>query len=131
MQSRTRKTALLVSLLTSALTMTSLVSPLLADEKPASPPKAEQAEKAELFSGKIEELNLEAKTLLVAKQTYLVVEATKLMDKEKEIKLADLKVGTEVHGQAKKNAAGKLEATIIKLGPKPHEGAPKAEKQKE
>lgn len=31
---------------------------------------------------------------------------------------------TEIHGQAKKNAAGKLEATIIKLGPKPHEQAP-------
>lgn len=132
MQSRTRKSTLLVSLLAAALTMTHLAAPLRADEKPVSPPKAEQAEKVELFSGKIEQLDLEAKTLLVAKQTYLLVETTKVMDKEKSIKIADLKVGTEIHGLAKKNAAGKLEATIIKVGPKPHEQAsPKVEKPKE
>lgn len=126
MQSRTRKSTVLVSMLAVAVAMTHLAAPLRADEKPATPPKDEQAEKVELFSGKIEQLNLETKTLLVAKQTYLLTETTKVMDREKSIKLADLKVGTEIHGLAKKNAAGKLEATIIKLGPKPHEQAPPA-----
>ncbi len=126
MQSRTRKSALLVSLLAAALTTTHFAAPLRADEKPVSPPKSEQAERVELFSGKIEQLNLETKTLLVAKQTYLLAETTKVLDKEKPIKIADLKIGTEIHGLAKKNAAGKLEATIIKVGPKPHEQAPPA-----
>lgn len=132
MQTKTRINPFAASLLAAAITMTPFAAPLLADEKPVSPPKDEQAEKVELFSGKIEAINLEAKTLLVAKQTYLLAETTKVMDKEKQIKLADLKVGTEIHGLAKKNAAGKFEATIIKLGPKPHEqAAPKAEKPKE
>jgi len=130
MQLRTRKSALLVSMLAATITMTHFAAPLRADEKPASPPKSDQAEAVELFSGKIEQLNLETKALLVAKQTYLLTETTKVMDKEKPIKIAELKVGTEIHGLARKNAAGKLEATIIKVGPKPHENAPKAEQPK-
>jgi hypothetical protein len=91
------------------------------DNKPAPPPAQEQPDKVELFSGKIDELNVEAKSFKVAKQTYLITEKTKLLNKDKEIKLEDLKVGTEIHGLAKKNADGKLVATIVKVGVKPHE----------
>jgi len=132
MQTNTRINSLAASLLAGAITMTALITPLMAEDKPAPAFKAEQAEKLEMFNGKVEELNLEAKTIVVAKKTYLIMDATKVVDRDKDIKLADLKVGTEVHGLAKKNAAGKLEATIIKLGPKPHEQAPpKTEKPKE
>lgn len=111
--------------LAGTLALASALTPLSADRIPAPSPTGEQSDKLELFSGKIEALDLEKKSLVIEKKTYLVVESTKLMDKEKELKLADLKVGTEVHGLAKKNAAGQLEATIIKLGPKPQDQPPK------
>lgn len=127
MKLTTRKTTVIASLFVAAITMAVLVAPLSAQDR-ALPPRGEQSEKLDLFNGKIEEIDLEKKSVVVAKKTYWVVEATKLMDKEKEIKLTDLKVGAEVHGLAKKNPAGNLEATIIKLGPKPHEAPPQADK---
>jgi hypothetical protein len=131
MQSKTRRTVLVVSMLAGALAFAGLTSRLQADDKLVSPPKADQAEKVELFSGKIEELNLEKKTLVVAKQTYQVVETTKVMDKEKPIKLADLKAGMEVHGLARKDVAGKPEITIIKLGLQPKDSSPYPKQPKE
>lgn len=127
MQLTTRRTAVIAPLLVAAITMAVLIAPLSAQDR-VLPPRGEQSEKLELFNGKIEEIDLEKKSVVVDKKTYWVVEATKLMDKEKEIKLTDLKVGTEVHGLAKKNAAGGFEATIIKVGPKPHETPPRADK---
>jgi hypothetical protein len=127
MQLTTRKTAVIASLFVAAITLTVLVAPLSAQDR-ALPPRGEQSEKLELFSGKIEKIDLEKKSVVVSEKTYWVVEATKLMDKDKEIKLTDLKVGAEVHGLAKKNAVGNFEATIIKLGPKPHEAPPQADK---
>lgn len=127
MKPTTRKTAVIAPLLVAAITLAVLVAPISAQDR-ALPPRGEQSEKLELFNGKIEKIDLEKKSLVVGEKTYWVVEATKLMDKEKEIKLTDLKVGAEVHGLAKKNAAGKFEATIIKLGPKPHEAPPQADK---
>lgn len=98
------------------------------DTKPAPAPGKEQAEKTELFSGKIEEVNLEGKWLKVAKQTYAIGEKTKLLNQDKEIKLEDLKAGTEIHGLARKAEDGKLVATIVKVGPRPHEDKSKQPK---
>jgi hypothetical protein len=95
--------------------------PLRADEKAEPPAKNEHADKAELFAGKIKELNLEARWLKVADQTYLVGEKTHIENKGKAVKLADLHVGMEVHGLAKKEQDGKLVATMVKVGPKPNE----------
>jgi len=104
------------------------VTSAVANDKPAPVPGKEQAEKVELFSGKIEELNVEAKWLKVAKLTYQIDEKTKLVNQDKDIKLADLKVGTDIHGLAKKAEDGKLVATIVKVGPRPHEDKTKPPK---
>lgn len=95
--------------------------PVTAGDQPAAVPAKDKEDKAELFSGKIEERNAEQKWLKIDKQTYYVTDKTKLLNNDKEIKFEDLVVGTEVNGLAKKNAEGKLEASIVKVGLKPNE----------
>lgn len=87
---------------------------------PASPPtllaENDKAEKGELFKGKVEAVDAEAKTLTVDGAVIAVTATTKLTKAGKEIKLTEIKVGDQIHGRARKNAEGKTEAIKIQVG---------------
>lgn len=118
----TNRPMIATALVIGSLTMAGTIPSVRAAQNKLPPPKHENAAKVEFFAGKIEELNVEAKWLKVDKQTYHITDKTKLLNRDKEIKLENLKVGTEVHGLAKKDDSGSLQATIVKVGPKPNEG---------
>lgn len=122
MTKRTKRTGLIVALLVGSLTLTAGVTNLKTADNHLPAPKQKDSPKAHFFEGKIAEVNVDAKWLKVDKQTYHVDDKTKLINRDMEIKLEDLKVGTEVHGLAKKEENGNMLATIVKVGPKPNAG---------
>jgi len=87
-------------------------------------PGTGQPERVELFSGKIEEVNLEAGWLKVARQRYLIAKHTRILNGNKPIKMADLKAGIEIHGSAQKNETGQLVAAVVKVGQVARPNAP-------
>lgn len=95
---------------------------------PAPPQHTEP--KMEHFAGKIEDMNVDAKWIKVEKQTYHIAAKTRLLNHDRPIKLDSLKVGTEVHGLARKSPDGENVATIVKVGPRPDERAANAGREK-
>lgn len=76
----------------------------------------EKADKGKPFKGKIEAVDAAAKTFTVDGKAILVSDATKLKKEGKEITLAELKVGDQVHGKTRQNSEGKLEAIHVEVG---------------
>lgn len=79
------------------------------------------------FHGKIAEIDKAAKTISIGKtkkRTIQITDKTKLMKGGKTATLDDANVGDEVGG-AYRDSDGKLEATSLRIGPKP-EGEAKA-----
>lgn len=73
----------------------------------------EKLEKGEPFKGKVEAVDIKAKTLTVAGAVILVSDSTKLTKKGDAIQLKDIKAGDHVHGTTRKNAEGKTEAINV------------------
>ena len=82
---------------------------------------SEKIEKGQPFNGKIEAVDTTVKTFTVGTSMYYVTDATKLTKEGKAIKLADLKVGQEVHGTSRVTFDGKTEAITLKVGAKDKE----------
>lgn len=96
-------------------------STVAAPDKEGGQP-SEKIEKGQPFSGKIEAVDTTAKTFTVGTSMLYVTDTTKLTNKDgKAIKLADLKVGEEVHGTSRVTFDGKTEAITLKVGPKDKE----------
>jgi Cu/Ag efflux protein CusF len=119
------------------LTLVAFVSGVMAQQKPAekpAPAPAKPAEKAkvEKFSGTVEKVDEAAKNVVVKGKvkkeektmTFAVDEKTKITKAGKEMPLADLKEGTNVSVEYKKDG-DKMTATAIKAA------APKAAPKKE
>jgi len=71
------------------------------------------------FKGTIEAVDTTANTITVDKVTYSVTEKTKIKKNGQAATLADLTVGTKVHGFAKKaKGSDTLTATTIEVGGK-------------
>jgi Cu/Ag efflux protein CusF len=70
------------------------------------------------FKGKVVSVDATASTLTVASLTLNVSDATKISKDGKKAKLTDLKEGETVSGYYKKDDAGKLNATTIRVGQK-------------
>jgi Cu/Ag efflux protein CusF len=109
--------------LLSLVTATFVAAPTLsrAEDKPAAAP--EQTTPAPKknglpFKGKIVAVDATASTLTVSSLTLNVSDATKISKDGKKAKLADLKEGETVSGYYKKDDAGKLNATTIRVGQK-------------
>src|SRR5207247_7424104 len=79
---------------------------------------SEKIDKGQPFSGKVEAVDATAKTLTVGTSMIYVTDTTKLTKSGKTIKLADIKVGEEVHGTSRVTFDGKTEAITVKVGPK-------------
>lgn len=83
------------------------------------------------FHGKINEIDKAAKTINIGKEkkrTIQITDQTKITKNGKPATLDDANAGDEVGG-AYRNANGKLEASSLRIGPKP-EGAVKASAKK-
>jgi len=73
----------------------------------------ENVEQSEPFKGKVEAVDIKAKTLTVAGAVILVSDSTKLTKKGNSIELKDIKAGDHVRGKTRKNADGKTEAINV------------------
>jgi hypothetical protein len=68
------------------------------------------------FHGKVTAVDAAAMTLTLKALMLTVTDETKIMKEGKAITLADIKVGEPVSGAYKKDADGKLTATVIHVG---------------
>jgi len=70
------------------------------------------------FHGKVAAVDATAMTVTVGTKTYNVTSSTVITKDAKPATLADITVGETISGYAKKDAAGKLNATTINVGKK-------------
>lgn len=112
-----------------------MVAPALvqAEDSPAKKPAAAEsgapAKKHVVpFHGKVSAVDATAMTVTLAKHTLTVTSETKIMKEGKPATFADITEGEKITGQYKKDAAGKLNATVIHIGGK-GEKAPGKKKQ--
>jgi len=70
------------------------------------------------FRGKVAAVDTTASTITIKDQAYSVTSDTKITKDGQPATLADITVGTAVHGAYTKDAAGKLTATTITIGGK-------------
>jgi hypothetical protein len=70
------------------------------------------------FNGKISSLDASGATVTVGKLTLNVTSTTKITKDGSPAALSDLTVGEKITGSYKKDAAGKLNATVIHAGTK-------------
>ena len=97
-----------------------LATPAVAAPEDGGQP-SEKVEKGQPFNGKLEAVDATAKTFTVGTSIIYVTDATKLTKEGKAIKLADLKVGDEVHGTSRVTFDGKTEAITVKAGAKDYQ----------
>jgi hypothetical protein len=70
------------------------------------------------FKGKVAAVDTTATTVTIGTKTYNVTSDTKILKDGKPATLADITVGETISGYAKKDDAGKLNATSISIGKK-------------
>ncbi len=90
-----------------------------------------KSNRATPFRGNINEIDIAAKTINIGKEkkrTIQITDKTKIMKDGKSATLNDAKVGDEVGGAYRDNN-GKLEATSLRIGPKPEDAKEKKEKK--
>lgn len=133
-----KKTTLRIAVLSLlAAVLASAPSPSLAQEKKKDKPAAEKKEpvKSEKkegripFTGKVAAVDKNAMTITVGERVFQVGSETRLMKGGKPATLGDAVVGEEIGGSYQKGENGKLNAKMIRLGPKP-ETEPKGEAKK-
>lgn len=85
------------------------------------------------FHGKIDAVDMTAKTIKVGERTFQVTSSTKITKAGKPATLDEATVGEEAGGYYKKTEDGKLELLSLRIGPKPEKEAKpeKPEKKKE
>ena len=107
---------------------------LRAEDKPANKPESTEAAAPAAkkhggpFHGKVTAVDAAAMTVTIKTQTINVTSETKITKDNKPATMADITVGEVVSGAYKKDAAGKLNATVIHIGEKGGGKKQKAEK---
>jgi|MudIll2142460700_1097286.scaffolds.fasta_scaffold1004358_1 Cu/Ag efflux protein CusF len=121
-----KKTILLVAF----ITLVAFVSGVMAQGKPATAPapaapastKPAPPAQLEKFSGKIKSVDAMAKSIVVAKKeiekSFVIDESTKITKGNETVTLADLKAGTKVLIEAKKEGDKLIASTIKVSAPK-------------
>jgi hypothetical protein len=112
-----------------------LALPLVAAEKPVpSEAKKENQPKGTPFNGKVKAVDKAKHTITIDREksnTFHVTPHTKIVKAGKPATFDDITIGEQVGGKAHEKD-GKLEATSLRIGPKPAaEGAAKKEKKAE
>ena len=110
----------LFSLVAAALVAAPTFSQAQGQPKAATPPVAAPGAKFNRapFHGKVSAVDTAAMTLTVGSQTISVTSDTKISKDNQPCTLSDLAVGDTVGGAYKKDAAGRLNATTIRVGEK-------------
>jgi hypothetical protein len=119
-----KKTILLVVMLTLVAFVSGVIAaapPKAATTAPAAPATTAPA-KLEKFSGTIKSVDAMAKSIVVAKgkteKTFVIDESTKITKGKETVALADLKAGTNVVVEAKKEVDKLIASTIKVSAPK-------------
>jgi len=110
----------LLAIITAALALAPVQS--FAQEKKENPgdaKKAENANRALPFRGKVDAVDKSAKTIKVGERVFHVTAETRIMKNEKPATLDDATVGEAVRGSYHKAADGKLNAASLSFGEKP------------
>lgn len=76
------------------------------------------------FHGKVASVDATAMTFTVGTQTFIMTSATKITKDGKPAVFSDITVGAHVSGAYKKDDAGKLNATSVKVGPPKKQNTP-------
>ena len=79
------------------------------------------------FHGKVAAVNAAAMTFTVGTMTFAVTSNTKITKDGKPATFAEITVGENIGGAYKKDAAGKLDATSVRIGEKKKKAAPAAQ----
>lgn len=80
------------------------------------------------FRGKVDAVNKTAKTVKVGERTFQITDETRIVKGGKAATLDDAVVGDEVGGSYKE-VDGKLNAQMIRFGPRPEGGEKKKKKE--
>ena len=94
-------------------------TPVVLRAQDAAAPAAPKKVRALPFHGKIETIDQTAKTITIGKETIQITSETKISKAGKPATLTDAAVGDEVAGSYRKDAEGKLNASMLRIGPKP------------
>ena len=79
------------------------------------------------FHGKVAAVDAAATTFTVGTTTIAVTSTTKITKDGKPATFAEITVGENIGGACKKDAAGKLDATSVRIGEKKKKAAPAAQ----
>lgn len=115
-----------IILLVALITFVAFVSGVMAQGKPATTapaaPVSTKPAKMEKFSGEVKNVDVMAKSIVVAKgkteKTFVVDDQTKITKGKETLKLDDLKAGTNVVVESKKEAEKDVAVTIKASAPK-------------
>ncbi|MGZ3513778.1 MAG: hypothetical protein ACXU93_07515 [Thermodesulfobacteriota bacterium] len=115
-----------IILLVALITFVAFVSGVMAQGKPATTapaaPASTKPAKTEKFSGEVKNVDAMAKSIAVAKgkteKTFVVDDQTKITKGKETLKLDDLKAGTNVVVESKKEADKDVAVTIKASAPK-------------
>ncbi|MGZ6237001.1 MAG: hypothetical protein ACXWMJ_06745 [Syntrophales bacterium] len=115
-----------IILLVALITFVAFVSGVMAQGKPATTapaaPASTKPAKMEKFSGEVKNVDAMAKSIVVAKgkteKTFVVDDQTKITKGKATLKLDDLKAGTNVVVESKKEADNDVAVTIKASAPK-------------
>ncbi len=97
-----------------------------ATNTPATNAPAKKRSSSLPFHGAVASVDATAMTFTVGTMTIAVTSTTKITKDDKPAVFADITVGETVSGSYKKDAAGKLNASSVKIGQKKKKGTPAA-----
>ena len=96
-------------------------------DKPAAQKVESRKPGATPFHGKLKAVDIAARTITVGERTIQITSDTKIFKAGQPAALEDGVVGEEVGGAYRKTADGKLDATMVRFGPKPDQDASRKE----
>jgi dihydroxyacetone kinase-like predicted kinase len=100
-----------------AIATTALLMPTVAVlAQTPDPQEDKDKSKSQPFHGKVDSVDVSAKTLTVDGKLIYISSDTKLTSKDKAITLSEIKVGDTVQGATHKTFDGKTEALTVKVG---------------
>jgi hypothetical protein len=89
---------------------------LAAANVPPAPTQEKPDKESQKFEGKVDSVDVKAKTLTVGGKLIYTSDTTKITKAGKAIQLAQIMDGDEVHGTTKQTLDGKTEALTVKVG---------------
>jgi len=93
-------------------------------------PAGEKSQRATPFRGKIDAIDKTAKTVKVGERVFQINSETRIMKAGKPATLDDAAVGEEVGGTYRKGENGALNASSLRIGPRPEGSGEKSAKEK-